>query len=104
MTAVKKIYIDLENKASEVGLTINIDKTKVLTQTCSARFLQNITIGDNLEQVPNFTYLGVNPSEDENEEPNFRSNTKKLRELAYNAAKISAQPTHQNYTLFNESI
>lgn len=61
MVTVKEVHTDLEIKASEVGLTINVDKTKILKQTCTAKTLQNITIeDDNLEQVKYFTYLGVN--------------------------------------------
>lgn len=52
MAAVTEIYIDLENRASKVGLTINTGKSKVLKQTQTTILLQNVTIGEEyLERV-----------------------------------------------------
>lgn len=69
MTAVKEIYIDLDKWFREVGLNINVDKTKVLKQTRTKRSSQNVTIGnDILEAVKHFKYLRIDLASDGNEE------------------------------------
>ncbi|GJQ67019.1 hypothetical protein Trydic_g7998 [Trypoxylus dichotomus] len=73
MDTSRRIYVDLDNRTKEIGLTINVEKTKILTQTRSRRVLQNVTIDDDkLERVINFTYLGVILSKDDNEETKVR--------------------------------
>lgn len=70
MVTVKEIYMELDEGAKEVGLKINTDKTKVLTQTRSNRVLHNGTFGDdNLERVGEFTYLKVRITRDGSEKP-----------------------------------
>ena len=60
IAAAKEIFLDLKNKAKEVGLAINIDKIKILIQTRRDQVYNNIEIEeDTIEVVDNFTYLGV---------------------------------------------
>lgn len=55
----KEILIDLDKSAKEVGVCINEDKTKTMSQTRrKTPRRQNATIGDyNFEKVEKFTYL-----------------------------------------------
>ena len=39
-----EIFLELKNKAKEVGLDINVDKTKILSQTKRNQVDQNIVI------------------------------------------------------------
>lgn len=58
----------MENRSKEVGLKVNIDKTKVLKQTMTRRLVQNVIGDDNLEAVKHFKYLGTELTNDDDEE------------------------------------
>lgn len=73
ITAVKEGFLELEEKARQMGLRVNEEKTKFLKMTEGARgrIRQNITLGDfNFEAVQSFKYLGsvVNENNDIEEE------------------------------------
>lgn len=68
--AIKDVFGPLETAAIDIGLRVNEDKTKLMLQSRRQRrrIGQNITIEDhNFEVVNNFTYLGSNIT-NENEE------------------------------------
>jgi hypothetical protein len=70
--AIKEIFDPLETAALEVGLKINIDKTKIMTQSRnpSRRVRGNVQFKDSysFEVVDEFTYLGSSLTEN-NEDP-----------------------------------
>ena len=70
---ITELYLELEENAKTIGLTINTDKTKAMTQTRKRRIAQNLTIGEeNIEMVERFTYLGVEMTRDGSEEGEIR--------------------------------
>lgn len=58
----------MENRSKEVGLKVNIDKTKVSKQTRTRRLLENVIGDDYLEAVKHFKYLGTELTNDDDEE------------------------------------
>jgi endonuclease/exonuclease/phosphatase family metal-dependent hydrolase/ribosomal protein S28E/S33 len=69
LVGAKEVLVNLDSSAREVGLRINENKTKVMTQTRrNTPIRQNLTVADyNFENVENFVYLGTNISKDGNE-------------------------------------
>lgn len=62
MTQVKEVNVELKEAEQEIGLEINQDKTKILTQsTRNILTRQNITIDDhhNLESMENSSLTTV---------------------------------------------
>ena len=71
-----RIFLELKNKAKEVGLAINIDKTKMLIQTRRDQVHNNIEMEeDTIEVVDNFIYLGVNLAKTGSEESEIQTRT-----------------------------
>ena len=59
ITAAKEIFIELKNKAKEVGLAINTDKTKMLTQTRRDQVYNNIEIEEDTIEVVDLSLIHI---------------------------------------------
>lgn len=68
-TGTQETYVSLKKNASAIGLKINKEKTKILTQTRSNKNLRRITLEDNIQVVDDFTYLGVELNKNATEDP-----------------------------------
>ena len=69
--AISDVYGELEERAKEVGLIINVDKTKAMVQNRRLGKGGTLTVEDHkIEVVRRFKYLGtvINDSNDETEE------------------------------------
>lgn len=73
LPAVKEAYMELKNHAKEIGLSVNVEKTKMPNQTRRNTLQQNVTIqNDDIEIVETFTYLGVELTRDGREDREIR--------------------------------
>jgi hypothetical protein len=85
--AISELYEELKERAKEVGLVINEEKTKAMVQSRRPGKGRILTVGDhNIEMVGRFKYLGtiINDTNDEMEEI-------RARILAANKAYSSLQ-------------
>ena len=72
-TVARETYLKLKISTKEVGLSVSVDQTKMISQTRSNGSRQNLIIGKGcIEAVRDFTYLGATISEDGNEEAEIR--------------------------------
>jgi len=86
--AILDVYGELKERAKEVGLIINVDKTKAMVQNRSLGKEGTLIVEDHkIEVVRIFKYLGtvINDSSDKTEEI-------RARILAANKAYCSLQP------------
>lgn len=85
-----EILINLDEAAKEVGLRINKDKTKTMTQTsCWVPRKQNIIIGNyNFEKVERFTYLRTDVMNDASETEEIKRRLHQANKVYYSVLPI----------------
>ena len=95
--SAEETYSELKENASNIGLKINLDKTKILVQT---RRQRNYGTINNIEKVNNFKYLGTILEINGTEEAEIRNRIVQTNKAAYGISSIfRSKDIHRNTKL-----
>ena len=106
--AISDVYGKLKERAKEVGLNINAEKTKAMVQNRRLRKIETLTINDHdTEVVRRFKFLGtvINDINDETEEIQARilaaNKAYSSLQTIFKSKKKKNPPKQQNKTIQN---